>query len=118
MARLVLALHSFDDSASSPSNRSLLAYHYAQAAVASGHQIEMVFFYQSGVRFGAVGEDHPLTDMWLELSATYNIPLVICATVAETEYSIGEATLRSGFHNGGLTEFAQATALADQVVQF
>ncbi|KFZ31888.1 hypothetical protein IDSA_04200 [Pseudidiomarina salinarum] len=118
MARLVLALHSFDDSASSPSYRSLLAYHYAQAAVASGHQIDMVFFYQSGVRFGGADEKHPLTDKWLELSAHHNIPLVLCATVAETEYSIGEETLRPGFHNGGLTEFAQATALADQVVQF
>lgn len=118
MARLVLALHSFDDSASSSSNRSLLAYHYAQAAVSGGHQIDMVFFYQSGVRFGALDEKHPLTDKWLELSANYTIPLVLCATVAETEYNIDAARLRTGFYHGGLTEFAQAAALADQVVQF
>lgn len=114
----MLALHSFDDSASSPSYRSLLAYQYAQAAVASGHQIDMVFFYQSAVRFGADDCIHPLADKWLELSATHNIPLVLCTTVAETEYGLNEKRIRSGFHHGGLTEFAQATALADQVVQF
>jgi len=118
VARLVLALHA-DPSASAPAqHRSLLAYHYAQAALVSGHQIDMVFFYSAGVLHAHSAQSAEVITLWQQLAEQHAIPLVICNTVAENDYNLASSALRVPFQAGGLTEFSMAAAAADHVVQF
>ncbi|CUA82708.1 DsrE family protein [Pseudidiomarina woesei] len=117
MARLVLALHAAPAAPAPAQNRSLLAFKYAQAALVSGHQIDMIFFYADAVLHASTSTQTELINNWLQLSQQHNIPLVICNTVAEQRYSMTTDTLVPPFQNGGLTEFAMAAAAADRVVQ-
>ena len=118
MAKLVLALHSHPSDSLDHQTRSLLAFHYAQAAVACGHQILLIFCYQQAVRLADPTVHHPHADQWQQWAAAQAIPLVVCTTVAEQDFGLSTEQLRPGFAQGGLTEFAQAVAEADQLVQF
>ena len=117
MARLVLVLHAAPAAPAPAQNRSLLAFKYAQAALVSGHQIDMVFFYADAVLHAFTSNETALVDDWVQLSQQHDIPLVICNTVAEQRYSMATDALIPPFQNGGLTEFAMAAAAADRVVQ-
>ena len=114
----MLALHSHPSDSFDHQTRSLLAFHYAQAAVACGHQISLIFCYQQAVRLADPKVHHPLAEQWQQWAAAQAIPLVVCTTVAEQDFALSAEQLRRGFAQGGLTEFAQAVAEADQLVQF
>lgn len=122
MARIVIALHAAPTAENPAHYRSLLAYQYAQAALVSGHQIDMVFFYSDAVLHAAKHQNSTLAQQtisnWQTLSTEKNIPLVICNTVAEVEHHMDTENLIAPFKNGGLSEFAMAAAAADQVIQF
>ncbi len=118
MAKLVIALHSHPSDSPDHHTRSLLAFRYAQAAVACGHQISMLFCYQQAVRLAALHHPHPHADRWQQWAAQHAIPLVVCNTIAENEFGLSTEQLQAGFSVGGLTEFAHAVAEADQLVQF
>lgn len=115
MTDIVLSVHSAPDEP-----RSLLAFHYAQAALALGHQIKQVFFYEAGVLHGQQTHTQlsKVAADWLNLAQQHNIPLVLCATVVEQDYQLEESDLHSGFAMGGLTEFSMAAAQAERVMQF
>lgn len=117
MARLVLALHAAPTAPAPAQNRSLLAFKYAQAALVSGHQIDMIFFYADAVLHAQPDIQSPLVNGWVQLAQQHDIPLVICNTVAEQQFSMATEALVAPFQNGGLTEFAMAAAAADRVVQ-
>jgi tRNA 2-thiouridine synthesizing protein D len=112
---IVLSVHSAPDEP-----RSLLAFHYAQAALMLGHRIQHVFFYEAGVLHGQQqgSQVSPVAAEWLKLATQHSIPLVLCATVVEQDYQLSEAELHDGFALGGLTEFSMAAAKAERVMQF
>ena len=118
MAKLVIALHSHPSDSPNHETRSLLAFKYARAAVACGHHISMVFCYQQAVRLADPKHPHPHAREWQQWTAQQEIPLVVCSTVAEHVFALLSNQLQPGFSAGGLTEFAQAIAEADQLVQF
>lgn len=115
MTDIVLSVHSAPDEP-----RSLLAYHYAQAALALGHRITQVFFYEAGVLHGRLqsAQLHPRAADWLQLAQQHNFPLVLCATVVEHDYQLTENDLHQGYALGGLTEFSMAAAKSERVMQF
>ncbi|WP_157981075.1 DsrE family protein [Pseudidiomarina insulisalsae] len=115
MTDIVLSVHSAPEH-----SRSLLAYHYAQAALALGHRIRQVFFYQSGVLHGRLqsGQVAPVAADWLRLGEQHGFPLILCATVVEQDFQLSAEALHSGFALGGLTEFSMAAAQAERVLQF
>lgn len=114
MASLALLVESAPDATD---YRSELALAYAKAAVAAEHHLRMVFFYGAGVLHGKAA-DHPATQAWCEFAEQHDIPLMMCATVAEQVYALDLNALPSAFQSGGLTEFAMTAAETDQVVQF
>lgn len=116
MAQFVLALHTSPNAAQPAHYRSLLALRFAQAAVTAGHRISQVFFYQSAVLHGHAAAAQDIATQWQAFAQQHHIPLVLCHTVAATEYQLEQ--LAEGYSNGGLTEFATAVAAADKVVQF
>lgn len=121
MATLVLALHAAPAADAPAHYRSLLAYHYAQAALVSGHRIEMIFFYGEAVLHAAAPESPEaatLIEQWQHLAQQHQIPLVVCPTYAETHYQLDTEQLPPPFTAGGLTEFSQAVARVDRVIQF
>lgn len=117
MARLVLVLHAAPAALAPAHNRSLLALKYAQAALVSGHQIDMIFFYGDAVLHARKPTAAAVVSDWQQLASAHGIPLVICNTVAEQRFSLDTDQLLVPFQNGGLTEFAMAAAAADHVVQ-
>lgn len=117
MARIVLALHAAPAATGPAQNRSLLAYKYAQAALVSGHQIDMIFFYADAVLHAKYPCEHAIVEQWVSLAQAHAIPMVVCNTVAEQQFNLTASTLLTPFQNGGLTEFAMAAAAADHVVQ-
>lgn len=118
MAKVVIALHAHPADSAFSSIRSLLAFRYAQAALASGVQIRMVFCYQQAVRLGLLVETHPLAQQWRVFCQQQQIPLVVCHTMLEQALQAAQQDLAPGVQSSGLTAFAEALAEADQVVQF
>lgn len=122
MATLVLALHQSLDDGAPLQQSSLLAYHYAQAALHSGHQVLQVFFYHHAVTLAQADSSVSLIrttqQLWQQLAKQYDFDLVYCATIAEREFGLGLEHMATGFIGAGVTEFAQAAARADRVVQF
>ncbi|WP_034728116.1 DsrE family protein [Pseudidiomarina sediminum] len=115
MTTLVLSVHS-----APAETRSLLAYHYAQAALTLGHSISQVFFYQAGVLHGqrTVADPHGVTQAWQQLATQHGFELVLCATVVEQDYQLSPDALAAHYTLGGLTEFSSAAARADKIMQF
>lgn len=94
---------------------------FCEAALAQGHKISQVFFYQSGVH----NASHLLTpnsdevniyNMWCELYKAHNISLNVCITAAsrrgvvdsELAPSSADANLRHPFEQVGLTAYFEA----------
>lgn len=122
MTDLVISVHAAPlDAAAKTSSRSLLAFRYAQAALALGHRLRHVFFYQAGVLHAQLQDGQPLSPIaaeWVRLSQQHDFSLVVCSTVLENDYQLEPAQLHSAYELGGLTEFSMATAQAERVVQF
>ncbi len=121
MANLVLALHAAPAANAPAQYRSLLAYHYAQAALVSGHRVSMIFFYGAAISHAAPPTSPAaatIIEQWQRLAQQHHIPLVVCQTLAESMYQLDIDHLPDAFTAGGLTEFAQAVARADHLIQF
>lgn len=112
-------------------HHSYSALQFAEAALHKGHRINQVFFYGDAVHHGNAvahqpGDEQDISALWAEFSSRTEVPLVICATVAARhgvvaanelqEFSAGN--LASGYAAGGLTEYTEALANSDHLVQF
>lgn len=105
----------------------LAALEQAQQLAANGKTIEQVFFYGHGVLYASHFLNFPsglpnLQTAWLAFSQQYNVPLVVCATVA-SQYGLEPlappvGALANGFDAGGLTEFMSTLAKTDTLLQF
>ena len=98
------------------------AYRFAEAAIAKGHEIARVFFYNDGV-FNANKLSEPQTDdrnlvaLWAKLGQENGIDLVVCIAAA-LRRGIKEEILQEGFRISGLGQLVEAGIENDRLVVF
>ena len=98
------------------------AYRFAAAAIAKGHEVARVFFYNDGV-FNANKLSEPQTDdrnlvtLWAKLGQENGIDLVVCIAAA-LRRGIKEEILQEGFRISGLGQLVVAGIENDRLVVF
>lgn len=115
------------------SKAGLCAYRFAKAALAKGHGIIQIFFYQEGIyhalRYALPPDDElNLTRAWTELAEQYGLDLLVCISAAQRRGVLGvdearrqgvvDAIAADGFRIGGLGQWLEATQKADRVLFF
>ncbi|WP_439858637.1 sulfurtransferase complex subunit TusD [Pseudomonas sp. MBLB4136] len=114
-----------------PSSRRALRF--AQAALAGGHEIVRLFFYQDGVHSASSNpvsaQDEPdLPAEWRELVRTQQLDAVVCIAAAlrrgvlndeeAQRYERNAANLSAPWELSGLGQLHEATQMADRLVCF
>ena len=109
------------------------AYQFASAAIDNNHQINGIFFYQSGVHNAnslqvVLNDEIGLVEKWKQLSQKYKIPLNVCVTAANKRGIISQQdaldedlihfNLEFPFQAVGLGELIQLSVNSDRLVQF
>ena len=109
------------------------AYRFIQAALASGHVILGVFFYQDGVMNASylhspAADEDDLHQLWCELATQQRFPLHTCIAAAQrrgildsvlaTETGKGTSNVQAPFMLSGLGQLAEMLLTADRVVRF
>lgn len=95
---------------------------FAKAAITQGHTIDAIFLYQDGAT-NALPEIEISSDelngqtALLDLHRQHGVPLWLCVT-AGVKRGVTEHNVHKGFKIAGLAEFAEASTLADKVIQF
>lgn len=98
------------------------AYHFAEAALARGHEIYRVFFYNDGV-YNSNRLSQPRSDdrnpvaLWSRLGTEHGIDLVVCVTSAQRR-GMQEEVLAAGFRISGFGQLVEAGIEADRLVAF
>jgi len=98
------------------------AYRFAEAAIARGHEVARVFFYNDGV-FNAnrlsepQSDDRNLVALWAKLGQDNGIDLVVCVAAA-LRRGIKEEILQQGFRISGLGQLVEAGIQNDRLVVF
>ncbi len=98
------------------------AYRFAVAALAKGHEIYRVFFYNDGV-YNAnrlsepQSDDRNLVALWSKLGTENNLDLVVCVAAA-LRRGVKEDILADGFRISGLGQYVEAGIQADRSVVF
>jgi tRNA 2-thiouridine synthesizing protein D len=115
------------------SNGGKTAYHFIKAALAAGHQIFRVFFYQDGIyhafRYATPPDDElNLTQKWSQLAREQQIDLVVCISAAQRRGLLHsdeahrqgkqDNDLAMGFRISGLGQLVEATLEADRFLVF
>lgn len=98
------------------------AYRFTVAALARGHKVARVFFYNDGV-YNAnrlsepQSDDRNLVALWAELGKEHGIDLVVCVAAA-LRRGIKDEILREGFRISGLGQLVEAGIQSDRLVVF
>ncbi|MDH3692435.1 MAG: sulfurtransferase complex subunit TusD [Gammaproteobacteria bacterium] len=98
------------------------AYRFTVAALAKGHEIYRVFFYNDGV-YNANKLSEPQTDdrnlvaLWSQLGRDHDIDVVVCVAAA-LRRGIKDEVLKDGFRISGLGQLVEAGIQADRLVVF
>ena len=98
------------------------AYRFTEAAIAKGHEVSRVFFYNDGV-YNANKLSEPQTDdrnlvaLWAKLGQEHGIDLVVCIAAA-LRRDIKEEILQDGFRISGLGQLVEAGIDNDRLVVF
>ncbi|MDG1580302.1 sulfurtransferase complex subunit TusD [Pseudomonas sp. GOM6] len=115
----------------SPSSRRALRF--AQAALAGGHQITRLFFYQDGVHSAASNPVSPQDELdlpreWREFVQTHQLDAVVCIAAAlrrgvlnrdEAErHRKSAANLEAPWELSGLGQLHEAAQMADRLISF
>ncbi|MGB3727537.1 MAG: sulfurtransferase complex subunit TusD [Glaciecola sp.] len=101
---------------------------FCQAAISSGHTIEQVFFYQSGVQNAstlscASSSELDIYNQWLALHTQHGVSLNVCSTAGIRRGIVGEedasrlaltANVAPHFSSVGLSDYF--AALASQAI--
>ena len=95
---------------------------FAEAVLASGHELLRVFFYFDGVqnanRLAApAAEDGNLVRAWSDLATQNGVELIVCIA-AGLRRGVREANLAPGFRISGLGQLVEAGVMADRLVTF
>jgi tRNA 2-thiouridine synthesizing protein D len=98
------------------------AYRFVVAALAKGHEIYRVFFYNDGVYNGnklaePQSDDRNIVALWSALAAENDIDLVVCVAAA-LRRGIKDEILEEGFRISGLGQMVEAGIQADRLVVF
>jgi tRNA 2-thiouridine synthesizing protein D len=98
------------------------AYRFAEAAVAKGHKVARVFFYNDGVyNSNRLSEpqtdDRNLVSLWAKLGKDNGIDLVVCIAAA-LRRGIKDEVLQDGFRISGLGQLVEAGIENDRLVVF
>ena len=109
------------------------ALQFCRAAVAAGHTLSQVFFYQDGVSNGnrlsvPLSDEFDAVREWVDFSTEYSVPLVVCISAAErrgilsaeqaAEFDKVAANLHPAFSVAGLGKLHQASLDAGRTVSF
>lgn len=115
------------------SQAPLSALHFCTAALAAGHRIHRLFFFQDGVHNASAlivppQDEFHIPRAWQELVQQHGIDAVVCASSAlkrgvldeaeASRYEKTAANLLPGFTIGGLGLLVDAVAQSDRVVNF
>lgn len=101
---------------------SVSAYRFTQAALAKGHRVIRVFFYNDGV-YNAnrlsepPGDEADIVGLWSELAGEHGLDLVVCVAAA-LRRGVKEDILEEGFRIAGLGQLVEAAIDADRTVVF
>ena len=98
------------------------AYRFVVAALAKGHEIYRVFFYNDGVYNGnklaePQSDDRNVVALWATLAVENDIDLVVCVAAA-LRRGIKDEVLQEGFRISGLGQLVEAGIQADRLVVF
>lgn len=98
------------------------AYHFARAALAKGHRIQRVFFYNDGVNNASKlteppQDDRHIVNRWTQLARDNGIDLVVCVA-AGLRRGLVEDNLAPGFRISGLGQLVEAGIDSDRLVVF
>jgi len=109
------------------------AYHFAQAALASGHEIIRVFFYHDGVYNGTrlatpPQDDRHVQNRWSEMAKEKDIDLVLCVAACQRRGMVDDGerdrngkdatNIADGFRISGLGQLIEVGIEADRLVTF
>jgi tRNA 2-thiouridine synthesizing protein D len=109
------------------------ALHFTRAALAAGHEIHRLFFYQGGALNASAllvppQDELHLPKAWQELITAHHIDAVVCVSSAlrygvlsagEAErYELPCASLLPGFNIGGLAQWVEAMLDSDRHLSF
>jgi len=98
------------------------AYRFAEAAIAKGHEVSRVFFYNDGV-FNAnklsepQSDDRNIVSLWADLGKENGIDLVVCIAAA-LRRGVKDEILQDGFRISGLGQLVEAGIENDRLVVF
>jgi len=97
------------------------AYQLVQAALATGHDIRGVFFYNDGVynvssQMAPPQDDRHIANRWAELGET-GVDIVVCIAAAKRRGMVDE-NLVPNTRISGLGQLAKMTMEADRLVVF
>ena len=98
------------------------AYQFCKAALATGHQIQRVFFYHDGVNNASrltepPQDDRHIVNRWSKLAADHKVDLVVCVAAALLR-GIKDENLAAGFRISGLGQLIESSIQADRMVTF
>jgi len=98
------------------------AWHFARAALAKGHQIQRVFFYNDGVNNATKlteppQDDRNIVNRWSRLAEEHGTDLVVCVA-AGLRRGLVEDNLAPGFRISGLGQLVEAGIESDRLVVF
>ncbi|NLS54776.1 sulfurtransferase complex subunit TusD [Hafnia alvei] len=109
------------------------AYQFAQALVASEHQLVSVFFYREGVSnanqlTSPASDEFDLVRAWQKLAREHGVVLNVCVAAAlrrgvvskdeALQLGLPAANLQDGFVLSGLGSLAEAALTCDRIMQF
>lgn len=108
------------------------ALHFSHAALAAGHEVRRLFFYQGGVLNASAllvppQDELNLPRAWQELIAAHDIDAVVCVSSALRHGVLSESeaeryglpiSLLPGFTLGGLGQWVEAILDSDRYLSF
>lgn len=95
---------------------------FAQAVVASEHDLVRVFFYFNGVHNAnrlatTPNGERNVVRAWSQLASEHGVDLVVCIA-AGARRGVREANLAPGFRISGMGQLVEAGLIADRLVTF
>ncbi len=109
------------------------AFHFAKAAIDSGHEVVRVFFYHDGVHNATrlsfpPADDRNVIDRWIRLADGHGVDLAVCIAASLRRGVLNEnsarqnsammANLDSHFKVAGFGYFIEGSMIADRTLVF
>lgn len=101
---------------------AFLAYQFAEAVLAKGHEISQIFFFQDGISNAnafvePASDEINLPECWQKLAEKHRLSLHLCISAAQRRGVVSQ-NLASPFVLAGLGEFSKAVLESDRLMTF